>query len=149
MTRVEIANVLKSLRINTGLTQAQAAEKIGRKQQTLASWETGQSQPDANTLFLLCKLYNASIDESFGFNTKRRTITNKESALLDAYRANPQMQNAVDRLLGIGETKVEKLPDRPTIKMSAAAHGGASTSQELTPEEYENWIKIRDGEMPE
>ena len=147
MTREEIANVLKSLRINTGLTQAQAAEKIGRKQQTLASWETGQSQPDANTLFLLCNLYNASIDEAFGFKTKRRTITNQESALLDAYRANPQMQSAVDRLLGIGEAKVEKLPDKPTITMSAAAHGGASMSQELTPEEYEQWVKFRDGEQ--
>ena len=57
------------------------------------------------------------------------------------------MQSAVDRLLGIGEAKVEKLPDKPTITMSAAAHGGASMSQEITPEEYEQWVKFRDGEQ--
>lgn len=50
MTREEIANILKISRKQAGLTQKQAAEAVGKKQQTLASWETAQSQPDANTL---------------------------------------------------------------------------------------------------
>lgn len=67
MTKKEIANILKTLRNNAGFSQRKAAESIGRKQQTLASWETAQSQPDANTLFVLCKLYGVSVDQAFGF----------------------------------------------------------------------------------
>ena len=67
MTKKEIAERLRSARVAAGMTQVQAADAIGRKQQTLASWEVGQSQPDANTLFELCRIYGASVDEAFGF----------------------------------------------------------------------------------
>ncbi len=70
MTRAEIASVLKKTRMTAGLTQTEAAKSIGRKQQTLASWETGQSQPDANTLFKLFDVYGASVDEAFGYTKK-------------------------------------------------------------------------------
>lgn len=79
MTREEIAEVLKKTRNNAGLTQQQAAQAIGRKQQTLASWETGQSQPDANTLFQLFDVYGASVDEAFGFNKKTPDPVDTES----------------------------------------------------------------------
>lgn len=67
MTKDEIAAVLKKIRLDAGMTQREAAAKINRKQQTLASWETGQSQPDANTLFVLCSIYDTTVDKAFGF----------------------------------------------------------------------------------
>ena len=69
MTKLEIAKILKSCRISAGFTQSEAASKIGRPQQTLASWETGKSQPDANTLFALCDLYGVSVDHAFGYGS--------------------------------------------------------------------------------
>ena len=84
MTREEIAKILKQLRIDAGLTQSEAAEQVGRKQQTLASWETGQSQPDANTLFVLCKIYKTSVDRAFGF--KDDNLTPQELSLIKKYR---------------------------------------------------------------
>ena len=50
------------------MTQAAAADRLGRKRATLASWETGQSQPDANTLFELFDIYGTSVSEAFGFS---------------------------------------------------------------------------------
>lgn len=70
MTKAEIAAILKNCRITAGFTQSEAATKIGRPQQTLASWETGKSQPDANTLFLLCDLYGVSVDRAFGYSSE-------------------------------------------------------------------------------
>lgn len=72
MTKTEIGQALKKARLRTGLTQKQAAEKLGRKQQTLASWEIGQAQPDANTLFTLCAVYGTSVDETFGFAAAKK-----------------------------------------------------------------------------
>lgn len=69
MTKNDIAQILKSCRINSGLTQKEAASQLGRPQQTLASWETGKSQPDANTLFLLCDMYGVTVDQAFGFSS--------------------------------------------------------------------------------
>lgn len=73
MTKEEIGMVLKGIRMAAGLTQREAAEKLGRKQQTLASWEIGQAQPDANTLFTLCAIYGTSVDKAFGFESKKNT----------------------------------------------------------------------------
>ena len=82
MTKEEIAKILKELRIDSGLTQKEAAEMIGRKQQTLASWETGQSQPDANTLFVLCRTYGTTVDSAFGFDDKKSRIKKSDLDLL-------------------------------------------------------------------
>lgn len=86
MTKKEIAEILKKARIKAKLTQKQAAEKVGKKQQTLASWETGQSQPDANTLFSLFEVYGQSIDEAFGFYSSNTKSSDDEKKLLFAFK---------------------------------------------------------------
>ena len=52
MTKEEIGEKLKAARISCGMTQQEVANKIGRKQPIIGHWETGYSQPDANTLFM-------------------------------------------------------------------------------------------------
>lgn len=93
MTKKEIAEILKKCRIDAGLTQKEAAQRIGRPQQTLASWETGQSQPDANTLFALCDLYGVSVDDAFGYSAgprpciAGRPISDDEEEFIKMFRA--------------------------------------------------------------
>lgn len=67
MTKEEIGQIIKESRISATLTQSQVAEKLGRPQQTIASWESGKSQPDANTLFELFRVLGRSVDDAFGF----------------------------------------------------------------------------------
>lgn len=73
MTKEEIAQIIKKARLNSGYTQKEVADAIGRKRQTLASWETGQSQPDADTLFQLFDFYGVSVDAAF--DLKKNTPT--------------------------------------------------------------------------
>lgn len=87
MTKEDIAKVLKQLRTSAGLTQKEAAERLGKKQQTIASWESGQSQPDANTLFVICSLYGTSVDEAFGFKKDGTTIGKKDIDLIEKYHS--------------------------------------------------------------
>ncbi len=112
MTREEIAEILKTSRTSAGLTQKQAAAAIGRKQQTLASWETAQSQPDANTLFLLCGIYGISIDDTFGFTKKKdATLASKpEINFMKRYRelndeGQDKLSDYLDDLISSGKYK--------------------------------------------
>lgn len=80
MTRSEIANIIKSMRLESGLTQKEMADQVGKKQQTIASWETGQSQPDANTLFTLCAICGTTVDAAFGFKQKNSPASDESKA---------------------------------------------------------------------
>ncbi|WP_050697556.1 helix-turn-helix transcriptional regulator [Anaeromassilibacillus senegalensis] len=88
MTKTEIANIIKSMRVNYGLTQKEMAEQLGKKQQTIASWETGQSQPDANTLFTMCALCGTTVDVAFGFAQKNSPAPEESEAEEDDPRVD-------------------------------------------------------------
>lgn len=85
MTKEEIGRILKNLRLSCGMTQKEVAEKLGRKQQIIGHWETGYSQPDANTLFILCDIYNTSVDEAFGFTKIPKNISKNLLDILEMY----------------------------------------------------------------
>ena len=84
MTKEEIAQIIKKARLDSCHTQKEAADAIGRKRQTLASWETGQSQPDADTLFQLFDFYGVSVDAAFNLTKNTPTPPNGEAGVLTA-----------------------------------------------------------------
>lgn len=87
MTKEEIGEKLKVARLSCGMTQQEVANKIGRKQPIIGHWETGYSQPDANTLFMLCDIFGTTVDEVFGFKKDMPFISSKDKSLLDKYRS--------------------------------------------------------------
>ena len=69
---------------------------------TIYGWESGQSQPSADTLLTLCELYNVkNILNTFGYNNHEDefALTSQERALIKSYRAHPDRQEAVNILL--------------------------------------------------
>jgi len=86
VTKEEIGAILKELRLSCGMTQKEVALALGRKQQIVGHWETGYSQPDANTLFTLCNIYGTSVDIAFGFKKKDFDISKNDIELLKKYR---------------------------------------------------------------
>lgn len=100
MTREEIARTIRESRLATGLTQNQVAKELGRPQQTIANWESGKSQPDANTLFELFRIFGRSVDEAFGFTTRSFSVTAHEQEHIKKYRAlDSHGQDAVELIL--------------------------------------------------
>jgi len=61
---------LKAARINAGLTQKEAAKRLGVSNKTLGSWENGVSIPKANKIDEICALYEASYDMLIFFANK-------------------------------------------------------------------------------
>lgn len=63
---MEIKDILKTLREKNELTQDQLAEKVMVTRQAVSRWETGETQPNTETLKLLSREYNVSINTLLG-----------------------------------------------------------------------------------
>ena len=106
-----IAKVLKKYRKNNKLTVNEVAELLNERSLTVATktiygWESGQTQPDADTLLVLCKIYKIdNILETFGYQppSEELFLSKEEHELIQKYRQHEEMQNAVKKLLGVGE----------------------------------------------
>lgn len=71
---------------------------------TIYGWESGQTQPDADTLMYLCKLYEIKdVLGTFGYksNHDKMLLTEHEEALILAYRSKEVYQKAIDKLLDL------------------------------------------------
>ena len=60
---MEIGKKLKNARIEAGLTQEKAAEKIDVSRQTISNWENEKWYPDIISVIGLSELYSVSLDE--------------------------------------------------------------------------------------
>ena len=63
---MEIREILKRLREKRGLTQEQLAEKVMVTRQAVSRWETGETQPNTDTLKLLSLLFDVSVNTLLG-----------------------------------------------------------------------------------
>ena len=117
MTREEIASAIKKMRVESGLTQKDIAERLGKKQQTVASWESGQSQPDANTIFVLCDLCGVSINEAFGYQQTEASVTRRELSQIKKYRSlDAYGKDLIDTIL---DKEVERCAAEPAAPARA------------------------------
>ncbi len=70
---------LKSIRINAGLTLAEASEKIGISSSTLFNYEHYKTTPDTDNLKKIMQVYNVSYDEiRFLPNEKEKKLAVKK-----------------------------------------------------------------------
>ena len=63
---MEIREVLRNLREKNHLTQDQMAERVMVTRQAVSRWETGETQPNTDTLKLLSKEFDVSINTLLG-----------------------------------------------------------------------------------
>ena len=63
---METKDIISELRIKNGLTQEQLAEKVFVTRQAVSRWETGDTVPNTETLKLLSKLFDVSINTLLG-----------------------------------------------------------------------------------
>ena len=66
VTLMETKDVLYELRTKHNMTQDELAEKVFVTRQAVSRWETGETVPNSETLKLLSKLYNVSINTLLG-----------------------------------------------------------------------------------
>ena len=53
---------IRSARVNVGLSQKEAADRLGISNKTLGNWENGITFPPADKITEICELYGVSYD---------------------------------------------------------------------------------------
>ena len=66
MTNMETKDVLRELRTARGLSQEELAGRLHVTRQAVSRWETGETTPNPETLKLLSKLFQVSINTLLG-----------------------------------------------------------------------------------
>ncbi|MBP3494934.1 MAG: helix-turn-helix transcriptional regulator [Clostridia bacterium] len=95
----EIAKNILFYRKKYGYTQSQLGKLLGVRNTSVSNWETGDNSIDIETLIKLCKIFNVELNDMYGPFGKKEEFTEKERKIIEAYRAKPGMQPAVDTLL--------------------------------------------------
>ena len=63
---METKDMIRELRTKKGLSQDELAEKVFVTRQAVSRWETGETTPNTETLKLLSKLFDVSINTLLG-----------------------------------------------------------------------------------
>lgn len=104
----QINTLLKDRRLELGLTMLEVAQRVGVSEGTVSRWESGDiANMRRDKIVALATALNLSPSVIMGWddesanNPFKPSITSHEIKILFAYRAHPEMQPAVDRLLGV------------------------------------------------
>lgn len=100
---MNISNLIKNRRLELGLTMKEIANYVGVSEGTISRWESGEiKNMKRNKIAKLSQILKISPLDLMGeIETANSDYTSHEKKLIEAYRKNPQMQEAVDKLLGI------------------------------------------------
>lgn len=101
--KYEIGKRIRKYREACGISQKQLAEKLGISNNRVSNWEQGINRPDADILADICRALNISPSELLNVRLSSDELNEKEKDVIKAYRSKPELQQAVDILLGIGD----------------------------------------------
>ncbi len=100
----QISKNLLKYRKEAGLTQKELAEKLGVKNSAVSNWENNLNSIDIETLAKACEIFGISINDMYKTQEEYEILTSHEKRVIRAYRNKPEMQPAVDKLLGVENT---------------------------------------------
>lgn len=99
--KYEIGRRIRKYREVRGISQVQLAEKLGISNSRVSNWEQGINRPDADILADMCRVLEVSPSELLDVRLSSDELDEKEKQVIKAYRSKPELQQAVDILLGI------------------------------------------------
>lgn len=101
--KYEIGKRIRKYREARGISQVQLAEMLGIRNSRVSNWEQGINRPDADILADICRVLDVSPSELLDVHLSSEKLNEKEFEVIKAYRSKPELQQAVDILLGISD----------------------------------------------
>lgn len=99
--KYEIGGRIRLYRKQSGLTQEQLASKINVTKSRVSNWEQGINRPDADILADICRALNVLPSDLLDVHLSTDELTDHERKVIRAYRSKPEIQQAVNILLGV------------------------------------------------
>ncbi len=96
---------IRSYREKCNLSQKDLGRLIGVSNTRISNWEKGINNPDVELLVKICYALKVSPDVLLDVHLKEEEFTEHEKELIFHYRHKIEMQNAVDKLLGVDDDK--------------------------------------------
>lgn len=98
MDNKKIGLFIAELRKEKGLSQYDLAEMIPITREAVSRWERGKSKPSKDSLEILSKIFNVSIEELLLGRKNSNSKSDKENLVLDLYEDNTKKQKMLKRL---------------------------------------------------
>ena len=102
--KYELGTKIRKYRQVAGLSQKELASRLGISNSRVSNWEQGINRPDADMLADICRVLEVSPSDLLGVTLTDDEFSSEERALIAAYRAKPDVQQAVKILLGVEES---------------------------------------------
>lgn len=97
----EIGSRIRKYREDRKLSRADLAQILGVSLSCVSNWELGENGPAADHLWELCRTLRVAPSELLGVQLVDGELSEQERKLISAYRDKPELQQAVNILLGI------------------------------------------------
>lgn len=101
--KYELGARIRKYREERKMSQKELAALIGVSNSRVSNWEQGINRPDADILADICRALNVSPSELLNVHLSDDELSSRERKVLRAYRQKPELQQAVNILLGIDE----------------------------------------------
>ncbi|MCR4614945.1 MAG: helix-turn-helix domain-containing protein [Clostridiales bacterium] len=82
---MNLANNLRKIRKENGLSQEQLAEKLGVSRQSVSKWESEQAYPEMEKMIQICDIFDITMDELLNQNVSQVKESKEEKANLAKY----------------------------------------------------------------
>ena len=99
----EIGSRIRKYREERKISRSELARTLGLTVSCISNWELGQNDPAADHLGDLCRALQVSPSDLLGIQLIDGELSEQERKLVAAYRSKPELQQAVNILLGITE----------------------------------------------
>lgn len=99
----EIGSRIRKYREERKISRTELAQTLGVTLSCISNWELGQNDPAADHLGDLCRALQVSPSDLLGIQLMDGELSEQERKLVAAYRSKPDLQQAVNILLGITE----------------------------------------------
>lgn len=101
--KYEIGSRIRKYREEKGISQKELAQMLGIKNSRVSNWEQGLNRPDADILADICRVLQVSPSDLLGVQLVEGELNDSERKVVMAYRSKPELQQAVNILLGIDD----------------------------------------------
>lgn len=131
MNTQKIGERLKMLRKNANLSADELAKLIGKDRATIYRYEKGDIQKlPFELLEPLARAFGITPADIVGISEENLILSQSEKRLILAYRKQPEMQTAVNRLLEISEEKPPQIVQTVTTMQKTARTTDGTFKQE-------------------